>query len=69
LHHRYVIFSYLSLNRVEDAVATAEETHAKGLDSNLAPILYEIAFYRNDTAGMARQAASAAGKPGEKTFY
>src|SRR6267378_3813056 len=28
LHHRYVIFSYLSLNRVEDAVATAEETHA-----------------------------------------
>jgi len=68
LHHRYVIFSYLSLNRVEDAVATAEETHAKGLDSNLAPILYEIAFYRNDTAGMARQAASAAGKPGEEDF-
>jgi DNA-binding winged helix-turn-helix (wHTH) protein len=68
LHHRYVIFAYLSLNRVEDAVAAAEETHTKGLDSNLAPILYAIAFYRDDTAGLARHAASAAGKPGEEDF-
>jgi hypothetical protein len=49
------------LNRVEEAEATAKEAHAKGLDSRLAPVLYGIAFYRDDTSEMARQAASAAG--------
>lgn len=62
--YRYVVFTYLLLNRVEEAEATAREAHAKGLDSNLAPILYGIAFYRDDTAEMARQVASAAGRPG-----
>jgi eukaryotic-like serine/threonine-protein kinase len=62
--YRYVVFTYLLLNRVEEAEATAREAHAEGLDSNLAPILYGIAFYRDDAAGMARQVASAAGRPG-----
>jgi eukaryotic-like serine/threonine-protein kinase len=63
---REIVFTYLLLNRVEDAASFAKEAHAKGLDSDLAPILYGIAFYRNDTAEMARQVTSASGKPGEE---
>jgi len=62
--YRYVAFSYLLLNRVADAAAEAKEAHAMGLDSDLAPVLYGIAFYQNDSGEMAWQAASAAGKPG-----
>lgn len=62
--HRYVVFTNLLLNRVPDAAAAAKEAQAVGLDSDLAPVLYEIAFYQNDSGEMARQAASAAGRPG-----
>jgi DNA-binding winged helix-turn-helix (wHTH) protein/tetratricopeptide (TPR) repeat protein len=60
--YRNVAFAYLLLNRVEEAEATGKEAHAKGLDSRLAPVLYGIAFYRNDASEMARQAASPTGK-------
>ena len=40
--------------------------HAKGLDSRLAPVLYGIAFYRDDTSEMARQVASAAGNAADE---
>ena len=60
--YRSVAFAYLYLNRVEEAEATGKEAHAKGLDSRLAPVLYGIAFYRDDTSEMARQPTSAAGK-------
>ncbi len=60
---RMVVFTYLSLNRVEDGAAAAKEAHTKGLDSDLASVLYGIAFYKDDTAEMARQVAGAAGKP------
>lgn len=66
LPHRYVVFTYLLLDRVDDAAVVAKEAHAKGLDSSLAPILYGIAFYRGDAAEMERQGASTAGKPGEE---
>jgi eukaryotic-like serine/threonine-protein kinase len=59
--YRAVASAYLYLNRVEEAEATVKEAHAKGLDSRLAPVLYGIAFYRDDTSEMARQAASAVG--------
>ena len=64
--YRLVALNYLLSERVEDAVATAKEAHAKGLDSDLGAVLYGIAFYRNDAAEMARQGASAMGKPGEE---
>jgi tetratricopeptide (TPR) repeat protein len=41
--YRYVVFTYLLLNRAEDGEAAAKEAHIKGLDSNLAAILYGIA--------------------------
>ena len=60
--YRLLATDYLYLNRVEEAEATAKEARAKGLDSRLPPVLYEIAFYRNDTSEMARLAGSAAGE-------
>lgn len=62
--HRYVIFTNLLLDRVADAEAAAKEAHATGLDSDLTAVLYGIAFYRNDSGEMARQAARAEGRPG-----
>jgi hypothetical protein len=50
--YRQLILGNLLLNRIEDAEALAEEAQAKGLDSNLAGILYGIAFYRDNPAEM-----------------
>ena len=56
---------YLSLNRLEEAQATAEEARARNSDSpDIRFSLYSIAFLRNDVPGMARQVAWGAGKPG-----
>ena len=63
---RFVAYTYLLLDRVEDAAATAREARAKGLDSALGPTVYLIAFYHNDAPEMARQVAAAAGKTGEE---
>jgi len=60
-----VVRSYLFLNRLDEAQAMAEEAQAKRLDSPwLRDWLYEIAFLRNDAAGMAQQVSWSAGKPG-----
>jgi eukaryotic-like serine/threonine-protein kinase len=60
-----VAISYLDLGRLKEARATADEAQAKKLDSpDLRFFLYLLAFSQNDVAGMAKQAAWAAGKPG-----
>jgi serine/threonine protein kinase/tetratricopeptide (TPR) repeat protein len=65
LNYSNLVGSFISLNRFEEARATAEEAQAKKLDSaNLHSALYVLAFLRNDRAGMSQQAAWAAGKPG-----
>ncbi|PYU67147.1 MAG: hypothetical protein DMG52_34740 [Acidobacteria bacterium] len=64
--YRFLIYTYLSLNRDEDAAALAREEHGKGLDSGLGTTLYSLAFYRNDTAEMSRQVAAWAGKPDQE---
>jgi len=63
---RFVAYTYLLLDRVEDAAATTREAREKGLDSALGPTAYLIAFYQNDASEMARQVAAAAGKTGEE---
>jgi DNA-binding winged helix-turn-helix (wHTH) protein len=63
--YRFLIYTYLSLNRDEDAAALAREAHGKGLDSGLETTLYSLSFYRNDTAEKSRQVAAWAGKPGQ----
>ena len=64
--YRFLVYTYLLLNRDEDAAALAREAHGKGLDSGLGLILYSLAFYRNDTAEMSRQVAAGAGKPDQE---
>jgi eukaryotic-like serine/threonine-protein kinase len=59
----FLVESYLSLNRLEEARATAEEAQAKKLDSPfLRLFLYEVAFLQRDEAGMAQQVTWAVGK-------
>ena len=55
--HREIAHTYLYLNQADNAEATAKEARAKGLESNLTDVLYGVAFYRQDAAEMARQAA------------
>jgi hypothetical protein len=63
---RQVIYTYLLMNRADDAGVAAKEARTKGLDVDLAPILYGIAFYRDDHAEMAHEVASTSGKPGDE---
>jgi Flp pilus assembly protein TadD/predicted Ser/Thr protein kinase len=65
LSYTNLVSSYLVLNRLEEARATAEEAQVKKLDSPyLRFYLYQLAFLQNDAAGMAQQVAWSAGKPG-----
>ncbi len=60
-----LVLTYLSLNRLEDAQATAKEAQAQKIDSpDLHGLVYLLAFVQNDPAGMAQQVAWATGKPG-----
>jgi len=68
IRYRFLVNTYLLLNRDEDAAALAREAHGKGLDSGLGPILYSLAFYRNDAAEMSRQVAVWASKPDQDEY-
>jgi len=61
--YRDVAYTYLVLDRVEDASAMVEKARAGASDANFTALLYSMAFYRNDRSEMTRQVASAAGKP------
>jgi len=63
---RYVAMTYLLLNRVEEAAEAASAQQTKCIDSKPTDVLYEIAFYRNDSAEMERQVASVGGKTGQE---
>ena len=64
-YYRNVVLTYLLMNRINEAVALADEARTKSLDSNFhVPILYGIAFYRDDPSEMAHQVARATGKSG-----
>jgi serine/threonine protein kinase/tetratricopeptide (TPR) repeat protein len=65
LTYANLVGSYLFLNRLQDAGATAAEAQSKKLDSPALRLnLYRLAFLQNDTGGMAQQLAWSAGKPG-----
>ena len=68
--HTNLADAYLSLNRFEEARATAEEAQAKYPDyPGLRVLLYQMAFLQNNAAGMAQEVAWASGKPGaERTL-
>jgi DNA-binding winged helix-turn-helix (wHTH) protein len=65
-----LVLSYLSLNRLEEARAAADEARAKNLDSAmLRSGLYQLAFVKNDSEGMTRQVAWATGKVGVEDWF
>jgi eukaryotic-like serine/threonine-protein kinase len=61
-----LIFNYIALHRLDQAQATYAEAVARKLDTgsflHISP--YLLAFLQKDVAGMARQVAWSAGKPG-----
>ena len=60
-----LMFSYIVLNRLDEAKATIQEAQNHSLDSLLLTIgLYQISFLQQDTAGMERAAALLISKPG-----
>ncbi|MFZ0915867.1 MAG: tetratricopeptide repeat protein, partial [Candidatus Udaeobacter sp.] len=65
IHYANVVAQYLYLNRFDQAQAAANEAKTKGADSPvLHSFLYELAFVKGDTAGMAEAANWTVGKPG-----
>jgi eukaryotic-like serine/threonine-protein kinase len=65
LNYTNLVTAFTALNRFDEAHAMAEDAQAKKLDSPyLRVALYQLAFVKNDSAGMQRHAAWAAGKPG-----
>jgi serine/threonine protein kinase/tetratricopeptide (TPR) repeat protein len=64
-----LVISYICLNRLKEAVTTAEEAQAKNFDSvDLRLYLYELGFLQHDTARMAQQVTWAMGKPGSESL-
>ena len=60
-----LMFSYITLNRLDEEKATYGQAVASKLDYPFLHVaFYEIAFLQNDAAGMAQQVAWSAGKPG-----
>jgi eukaryotic-like serine/threonine-protein kinase len=64
-----LVVSYICLNRLKEALATAEEAQAKNLDSaDLHLYLYEMGFLQRDTERLAQQVEWATGKPGQESL-
>jgi eukaryotic-like serine/threonine-protein kinase len=58
---------YLALNRPDDAEKAIQQARDRKLDSELLHfVIYQVAFYKGDTAEMDRQVAWASGKPGDE---
>jgi serine/threonine protein kinase/tetratricopeptide (TPR) repeat protein len=65
LTYANLVGSYLFLNRLQDAAATAAEAQSKKLDSPALRLnYYRLAFLQNDTSGLNQQLAWSAGKTG-----
>jgi eukaryotic-like serine/threonine-protein kinase len=60
-----VFYSYLFLDRLDEAKAVAQQAQARGLDSShIHRYLYLLDFLEHDAAGMEREATGLKGKPG-----
>ena len=67
MNYNNLVVSYLHLNRLEEARATAEEANAKKLDVSTG--LYMLGFLQNDAAAMKQQVDFNAGKPGVEDVF
>jgi eukaryotic-like serine/threonine-protein kinase len=67
LYYADLLFTYLCLNRLDEAQATFNQALARGMDSgDLRTQMYALAFVRRDTQAMEQQLAWFAGRPGEE---
>jgi serine/threonine protein kinase/tetratricopeptide (TPR) repeat protein len=65
MSYSILMYSYIPLNRLDEAKATYEQALERKLNHpRFHEIRYELAFLQNDGAGMAQQVAWSAGKPG-----
>ena len=65
LSYSNLVSTYVQVNRLDEARATAQEAQAHNLDNPLIHFnLYSIDFLQHDAAGMEREAAALMGKPG-----
>ena len=65
LGYANLVGSYLQVNRLDEARATAQEAQAHNLDNPSIHInLYIVDFLQHDAAGMERESAGLMGKPG-----
>jgi eukaryotic-like serine/threonine-protein kinase len=69
LNLAFLADAYVVSNRLGDARATIQQAQKIGSDSALHGELYVIAFLESDAAGMSRQLAWAAGKPGIEDLF
>jgi eukaryotic-like serine/threonine-protein kinase len=61
--------AYVALNRLDDAQRTIDDAQKHNLTSDFLHLsIYQLAFLKGDDAGMERQVAWAAGKPGTEDF-
>jgi serine/threonine protein kinase len=61
----FLMFNYISLNRLDEAKATYEPALERKLKNPFFHVaLYQIAFLQNNSAGMEQEVAWSAGKPG-----
>ena len=69
LTYSNLAISYICLDRLKEAGATAEEAQAKNFDSpDLRLYLYELGFLQHDATRMEQQATWAMGKPGPESL-
>ena len=62
-----LVSTLIHLNRLDEASAAASDALSRNLDSaDLRLYLYQLAFLKNDSPGMAQQVSWAAGKPGKE---
>ena len=65
-----LMYSYIALNRLEEAQAAATQALAKNLDSpSLRNDLYDLAFLQNDADAMAQQIVWSNSKPGVEDLF
>jgi tetratricopeptide (TPR) repeat protein len=69
ISYAILMTTYIPLDRLDEAMTVDKQAVQHGLDSPFLHMgLYQIAFLRNDAAGMAQQVAWSAGKPGVEDF-
>jgi eukaryotic-like serine/threonine-protein kinase len=67
LPYEVLASGYLNLERLDEAAAILQQGKVRGIDAPpLHELAYRLAFLKGDKAGMAREAAWAAGEPGNE---